>query len=104
MRARIPTMIVSAVGIASSVVFGLAAPAQAAPTGCSASISANQHMVFAECTGGTGQFRAKGTCVWPATGAKFTIHSVWTAPGNLASASCPPSNPLAIAATYETRN
>jgi hypothetical protein len=105
MRARIPTLIAGVVGTLGFALFGLSAPAQAAPTGCHVGyFHSPSDGATAWCDGGTGSVRSRAECVWPATGVKVYAYGPWKGPGVYSIAYCPSTEPLLIGWIYQTKN
>lgn len=60
------------------------------PVGCTTAITSTGTAVTAYCSGGTGEYRPKGTCRRNSTGAQTTIYGIWVKPGaGQPYASCP---------------
>ena len=98
----IPKLLVGGVLVVAGTVV-VPAAAQAAPSGCSVTVSGRT--ARATCTGGTGQVRAGAECLVMKPGDPFstTSYGAWVGVGAVSTATCGGGTHL-VDAWYETRN
>ena len=92
---------------AGTFVLAPPAPANALPTGCRAYIITpnNQEGGAAQCSGGTGHFRALVYCTSdPSAGWGTMYKATWVTPGKLSLRLCPTTQRYAAGVAYERAN
>lgn len=82
--------------VVAGILVGGADPASAAPSNCHTEVSGN--LGFAWCGAGSGQFRAKVSCIREVDGRRYTVTGPWVSPGNSSTRRCTGEDYLASVA------